>query len=126
MKAIEAKVLLIEDDPNIRTTLKLMLEEMGIHNITETINGIEALQYIDEHTYEINLIICDWNMPKKTGIEFLREVRQVFPTMPFVMITARADKDSVLLAQAENVTAYVSKPVSFDALKKKIDHVLNQ
>ena len=45
--------------------------------------------------------------------------------MPFVMVTARADKDSVILAKEENITAYISKPITFDGLKTKINVIIN-
>ncbi len=122
MRPHEAKVLLIEDDSNVRATLKAMLEEMNIYNIQEAENGIEALRYIDDNYF--NLILCDWNLPQKTGIELLREIRQSHPDVPFVMITARADKESVTLARENDVTSYICKPVNFQDLEKKIKFVI--
>ncbi len=126
MRPYEAKVLLVEDDANVRATLKAMLEEMDIYSIQEAENGIEALRYIDENAHSVNLIICDWNLPQKTGIELLREMRQSHPNIPFVMITARADKESVTLARENDVTSYICKPVNFESLEKKITFLLKQ
>ncbi len=124
MKLNEHIFLLVEDDPNVRLTIKCMLHEMGITQIREAENGHTALRFLEGEAIEISFIICDWNMPHKTGIEFLREVRQVSETIPFLMITARADKDSILAAKSSNVTAYIRKPFTFKELKDKITAVL--
>lgn len=116
----DLRVLLVEDEDNVRASLKSMLEEMGITKIKETSNGLEALGYFDAQPAEVDMIICDWNMPHKSGFEFLREIRQSRPELPFLMVTARADKISVLAARDNEVTAYVRKPFTFDELRGKI------
>lgn len=118
--------LIVEDDSNVQLTLKLMLNEMGfaLTNISTASNGNAALKQLDEAKTPFSLIISDWNMPQKTGIDLLKEVRQAHPTMPFLMITARADKDSILDAKSNAVTAYIRKPVTFEALKTKIFSIL--
>lgn len=120
------KVLLVEDDENVRITLKAMLEEMGITRIYEKENGADALEFLDENPGEASLILCDWNMPYKTGLELLNEVRTVYPHLPFIMLTARADEDSVLAAKNSKVTGYIPKPVTFERLKAKITTILSK
>lgn len=120
MKADNVTVLLVEDDQNVRSTLKAMLREMGVSQVFQAGDGQEALKYFDANPDGVDMVICDWNMPHKTGIEFLREIRQVYPDMPFLMITARADKESIIAAKSAQVTAYIRKPFTFDELKDKI------
>lgn len=118
------QVLLVEDDPAVSATIEAMLNEMEIYAVVHMPDGAEALKYIDECFGAVSLIICDWNMPRKNGLEFLREVRQTLPDLPFLMVTARADKDSVLAAQAARVTNYITKPFTFETLKAKIEPLL--
>jgi CheY-like chemotaxis protein len=120
MKLHDIKVLLIEDDVNVRATLKAFLNEMGMANISEFGDGREAQKFMENEPDNAALIICDWNMPYKTGVEFFREIRQVYPTLPFIMVTARADKQSILTAKELNFTAYITKPVSYDVFKEKV------
>lgn len=120
MKIEDLNVLLVEDDRNVRATVRSMLQEMGINSIHESHDGQAAWEYLENNDWKINMIICDWNMPHVTGIEFLREVRLAYPNMAFLMITARADKNSVLAAKSCDVTGYIRKPFSFEDLRKKI------
>lgn len=124
MKLSSIKVLVVEDDRNVLATLRMMLGEMGISDIHEASNGLEGLSYLNEIDYKVTFIVSDWNMPQKTGLEFLREVRMVDQELPFIMVTARADESSVLAAIDSDVSSYVTKPFSFDALKKRVDVIL--
>lgn len=120
------RILIVEDDPNVLMTLQMMLVEMGVSitNITTATNGTIALQKLDAAAQPFDLLISDWNMPQKNGLDLLKEVRQAHPTMPFLMVTARADKESIVDARDNNVTAYIRKPVAFDEFKKKILAIL--
>ena len=119
-------VLVVEDDTNVKMTIKYMLEEMGVKEVITFESTINTLKYLDENINKIDIILCDWNMPQKTGLELLREIRQIKPDMPFVMVTARADKESVMLAKAENITSYVSKPITFNGLQTKIKVIMEK
>jgi CheY-like chemotaxis protein len=116
----KTSVLLVEDDQNVRTAIRSMLTEMGVNHVFEAKDGRAALQYFEHDSEKVNLIICDWNMPHKTGIELLREVRQTRHDLPFLMITARADQQSVQAAKESHVTAYIRKPFTFDDMKVKM------
>lgn len=113
-------VLIVEDSANVRFTVKAMLHEMGITSVQEASDGNEALQYIKGNPTACHLVLCDWNMPNKTGLDFLKEVRRFAPDLPFIMITARADKSSILTALSTKVTAYIRKPFKYEDLQEKI------
>lgn len=127
MKMDNIKVLLVDDDRSVLFTVKAMLMDMGIRHIFEAQDGKVALDFIDASVkgVSLDLILCDWNMPKKTGFEFLREVRQSYPRLPFLMITARADESSVQDAVHAGVSGYLRKPFSMYELKKKVFLALN-
>lgn len=126
MKMDNIKVLLVDDDRNVILTVKAMLKDMGITHIFEAGDGKDALDFMDtgERDSSPDLILCDWNMPKKTGFEFLREVRQAYPSIPFLMITARADESSVQDAMRAGVSDYLRKPFSLEELRRKVTGAL--
>lgn len=122
----DSHILIVEDDSNVLTTLQMMLVEMGaaVTNISTAVNGNAALQRLDMAAKPFDLIIADWNMPKKNGLDLLKEIRQGYPDLPFLMVTARADKESIVDARDNNVTAYIRKPVTFEEFKKKVMTIL--
>jgi two-component system chemotaxis response regulator CheY len=118
------KILVVEDDENTRITIKIMLQETGITKILEAEDGQKADDVILEHHSNIDLIISDWNMPNKTGFEFLKELRSERPDIPFLMVTARADHDSVLNAKDFGADGYLLKPFTLEEFKKKLITVI--
>lgn len=116
----ELRVLIVEDQHEARQMVRHMLMEFGITQIYEAANGREALNFMDEAFDLVNFIICDWNMPEMSGIELLRQMRSVYCDLPFLMITGRGDKASVLEAKIGGVSAYIAKPFSTDQLEAKM------
>jgi two-component system chemotaxis response regulator CheY len=80
----------------------------------------EAMVFTDNAMDMIDVVICDWNMPKLSGIDLLRQMRSVYPDVPFLMITGRSDVESVSMAKASGVTAYIRKPFSSGASEVKL------
>lgn len=113
-------VLLVEDHKSARETLRLMLMQLGVGNVIIANDGLEALAIVDTKAETIDLIMCDWNMPKMTGIDFLRQIRGANQTIPFLMITGRGDTNSVDIARQSGVNGYILKPFSLAELEKKL------
>ena len=89
----DLRVLIVEDNPQAAKLLKKVLGGLGIHQAFLSVDGRQAQQFLDAADDMIDLIICDWEMPNMTGIELLRQVRRVYPNMPFIMVTGNADLD---------------------------------
>lgn len=122
----DLKILLVEDQGEARAMIRNMLSEFGITQIFEAPDGREALKFIDNAFDFIDLVICDWNMPAMSGVELLRQVRTVFPDMPFLMVTGRSDLESVVEAKSSGVTGYIRKPFSAAQLEAKIRIVMQK
>lgn len=120
----DIRILIVEDQSDARAMMRGMLGEMGVTQIFESSDGREALKFLDAAFDFIDLIVCDWNMPGMTGIELLRQLRSVDPDMPFLMVTARSDMDSVVAAKTAHVTGYIRKPFSPAQLEAKLRIVL--
>ena len=120
-----ANILLAEDDFAISLALKTIIKNNIDCDLTLTRDGQEAIDALQEKTFD--LVISDWNMPIKTGQELLEYIRANEKTIniPFIMLTARADKDSVINALKAGVTTYIHKPFNRDDLLSKINQVLS-
>lgn len=114
------KILLVDDNQDTRSMLRDMLSELEIMQVFEASEGEQALQFIDASFDPIDIIICDWNMPGMSGVEFLRQIRTVFPGLPFLMVTGRADLHSVVEAKESGVTGYIAKPFSKSQIEAKL------
>lgn len=116
----DLKILIVEDQSDARSMLRNMLGELGVTQIFEAKDGGEALRFIDTAFDFVNLVICDWNMPKMSGVELLRQLRTVDPDVPFLMVTGRSDMDSVIEAKGSGVSGYIRKPYSPAQLEAKL------
>jgi two-component system chemotaxis response regulator CheY len=117
--------LLVADDHSLtRSMIKAILRGVGFENITQAENGVEALHEIT--TSKIDIVICDWNMPKVNGLEVLRQVRADarFKDLPFLMLTAEAYRENIVAAAQAGVSTYVVKPFTADVLLSKLEDVL--
>ncbi|MDD9912595.1 MAG: response regulator [Alphaproteobacteria bacterium] len=122
MKLEKLRILVVDDHADTQKTMCLMLRQLGVEKILTANDGQEALDIIDgEGTEGIHVVLCDWNMPNVSGIEFLRQVRSIDHALPFVMVTARGDANSVEEARDAKVTGYILKPFTLGELKKKME-----
>ncbi len=119
-KIFDLKVLVVDDQPDARAMIRNMMAEIGITQIFEASDGRQALAFIDAAFDFTDMIVCDWNMPNMTGVELLRQIRSVDPSIPFLMVTGRGDMDSVVEAKGSGVTAYIVKPFSPKQLEAKL------
>lgn len=113
-------VLVVEDNPRTLKLIQAVLKDMGVGQAFTAKDGREAQTFLDGGADLINLIICDWNMPRMSGLDLLKQVRMSYPEMPFLMVTARGTIDSVVAAKKSGVSAYVVKPFSPAELEQKI------
>ncbi len=121
--------LVIDDSGTVRRIIATLLRDyLGCRNIIEATNGSEALELIHSRRGEIGWIFCDWEMPGLTGHQFLMEVRNHPETAdtPFIMVTTRADRDSLIKAVEAGVDAYVVKPFTATTLVDKVRTILHR
>lgn len=113
-------VLIIDDERDMRFILKMLLRGMGFHNIIEAHDAKHALQIIQTAPAPMDLILCDWNMPGQTGIQFLEEIALQGDVPPFLIISGRGDHDSVVVAKAAGVTGYIRKPFAPEQVETRV------
>ncbi|MBU1170075.1 MAG: chemotaxis response regulator CheY [Proteobacteria bacterium] len=119
------KILVVDDFATMRRIMKNILKQLGYTNISEADDGTTALEEMKKTTYD--LIISDWNMPKMTGLDLLKTVRSdpVYKEVPFLMVTAEAQKQNVIEAVQAGVSNYVVKPFTAEAIAEKLDKILD-
>ena len=105
-------ILVVDDDPAVRESLKLLLS-IDRHTVTEAANGHEALLLFTGARYD--LVITDYLMPEMLGDELARNIRNIAPAQPILMVTAYLEK---LVHAGKPADAVLGKPLSIDDLRR--------
>lgn len=120
-------MLLVDDKASIRGAMKKILNDLGFRDITQAVDGEEAwLALVQANRSSgrngFDLIVSDLEMPKMSGLELLRAVRENEKTrqIPFIMATTVTAKDIILETMKLGVQAYIIKPFDFDTVALKL------
>jgi len=104
------RVLLVDDEPAIRRSLRLPLEELGFQ-IVEASRGEEGLHLMRSSNFDV--ILLDINMPGIGGMKTLERLRTMAPRLPILMLTVRDDENDKVEALEKGADDYITKPFSF-------------
>jgi len=117
---LNMKVLIVDDFATMRRIVKNILKQIGFTNIFEAEDGKSALKMLQSDKFD--LVMCDWNMPEMPGIELLGKVRadEQLKGIPFVMVTAEAQKDNIIEAVKAGVNSYIVKPFTAEIVEQKL------
>ncbi len=129
MPDTNVKILLVDDFATIRMVMKLELGRLGYRNVDEAEDGMTALSMVEfavESSEPYTIIICDWDMPEMSGLELLQRLRAdaSIGNVPFLMVTGDSQLESAQRALNAGATDYLVKPISPDALAKKMQKIL--
>jgi two-component system chemotaxis response regulator CheY len=102
----------------MRKILLRSLTALGVQDAIEADDGAEALEAFQRGG--IDLVLTDWNMPHKSGLELIQEIRRTDGATPIIMVTAEAEKSRVLAAIQAGCTDYLVKPFTADTLREKL------
>lgn len=116
------KVLVVDDSGTMRKIIIRSLNAVGFNDIVEAKDGSEALNLFQNETFQ--LVMTDWNMPTKSGIELTKDIRAAGSTVPIFMVTTEGEKGRVLEAIGAGVTDYLVKPFTSELLREKLDRYL--
>jgi two-component system, chemotaxis family, chemotaxis protein CheY len=116
---MSTKVLVVDDSGTMRKIIIRGLNAAGFSDTVEAADGVEGLAAFQGGT--IGLVLTDWNMPNKSGIELTREIRALGSKVPIFMITTEAEKTRVVEAIQAGITDYLTKPFTQDALQAKLE-----
>ena len=120
----KAVVLIVDDMQSMRMITRTTLKSMGFSKIVESPNGQDALKRL--RLMNIDLVICDWDMPEMNGLELLREVRanNRWDQLTFMMLTAHAETNLIHECITAGVDSYIVKPYKPTTLCTRINGLL--
>jgi len=119
-----ARILVVDDDPDIRDVVSAMLEDVGLVVTTRT-SAEEALETVQREAFD--LLVFDWNLPKMTGIELCRLIRRELGiALPVLFLTANASSQDMVEAFASGADDYVVKPFRAPELGARIFSLLRR
>lgn len=120
----DMKILVVDDFPTMRRVVKTLMRQNGYTNFVEAEDGTQGLKMLAEQS-DVELIVSDWSMPNMTGLDFLKAVRSDarFKDLPFLMVSAEAEKAQMIEAVKNGVSNYIVKPFTGAALQEKISKV---
>ena len=121
-EAGKTRILIIEDDEEMRSLLKEFLDEEG-YKTDSVDNGSEAYRRLIKEDFD--LIITDIRMPGLTGLDILPGVRKLQPEAPIIVITAFGSEEVYHKVLERGATAYLEKPIHLDHLRNLIQGMVS-
>jgi DNA-binding response OmpR family regulator len=116
-------ILIIDDEPNLRRSLVLILQRAGYSAITAA-NAGEALKLLQTGSYE--LAFLDLKLPDLNGIELLPQIKELYPEMPVLILTAHATLDTAIEAVRLGARDYLLKPIDPDNILYRVESILKE
>ncbi|WOJ96484.1 sigma-54 dependent transcriptional regulator [Congregibacter brevis] len=117
-----ARVLIVDDEPDIRELLEITLGRMGLDTVSAA-NLREAYQLLDDEN-PLQLCLTDMRLPDGNGIELVEHIQATQPSLPVAMITAHGNVDSAIRALKAGAFDFISKPVALEKLRSLISAAL--
>lgn len=122
MKEPKKRILIIEDDQEMRFLLKDLIEEQPEYEVEEVSDGAEAFPKLMGKDFD--LIITDIRMPGLSGLDIIPGLRNLQPGVSIIAITAFGSEEIQRKALARGAQAYLEKPVPLDRLRRLIEELI--
>ncbi len=116
------KALVVDDDAGLRMSVKSTLLTTGNYEVTESFDGLDAVEKIKKDSYQ--LVILDVDMPRMNGLEALKHIKEHDPSIIVIVMTAFANIDDAVKAVKEGAYNYISKPVVGEELALLIEKAM--
>lgn len=117
-----SRVLVADDSGVMRKIIIRALNSLGVNDIAEAGNGAEAIALFDGGGFD--LVLTDWNMPEKSGLDVVKHIRSTGSKVPVVLVTTEAEKSRVVEAIQAGVNDYLAKPFEAAALQAKLESLV--
>ncbi len=117
------KILIVDDERSMRDVLSIMLKRVG-YGVTAASNGEEAIAQIGKEIFD--LVITDLKMPKVSGLDVLKAVKESSPDTVVLMVTAFASTESAVEAMKQGAYDYLAKPFQVDELQLIVRNALEK
>jgi DNA-binding NtrC family response regulator len=117
------KILVVDDDQGLRVTVKDALTATGHFEVEEAFDGINALEKI-KAAGDFNLVILDVDMPRMNGLDALKAIKELDPSIVIIMFTAYANINDAVTAVKNGAYNYISKPIRGEELLAMVDKAI--
>ena len=118
-----AKIIVVDDDPDLCDVISDGLQSQG-HTVEMVHDGADAKHHL--LTFDYDLIILDWDMPKASGVEVLRELRNNNKKTPVLMLTGKSDLDAKEEGLDSGADDYLTKPFAMRELHARLRSLLRR
>ncbi len=118
---MKPRILVVDDEESIREFLEIMLKKEG-YEVTCAEDGAKARDMLTKKSFD--LVISDLQMPNMTGIELLKHVKETYPELVFMMITAFGTTESAVEAMKMGAYDYLTKPFKIDEVRMNLQNAL--
>lgn len=121
------RVLVVDDEPSVRTIVRLLLEKAG-YDVLEAADGEAAIEALNagENRLVLDVVICDIRMPKINGIQAIEYFQREYPHVPLIVLTAYPETKMAVSFMRNGVTDYLVKPVDAQKLRGAVERAMEQ
>jgi DNA-binding response OmpR family regulator len=118
------RVLILEDDELIADLLETVVSGLYSGALIYIADRVSVARSV-WRSNPADLVIADWNLPDGSGLELVRDVRKTHPETPVVIVTGRADRDSILAAANLGINGYISKPFNVELVRERLSFLID-
>ncbi len=122
MKGFIMNILVVDDETVMVDSLRIGLEGRG-YQVFECNSVTQALRQLNHGDHKIDMVITDYLMPTLNGLDLLGAIRELYPTLPVIIMTAYAETSLVIAALRNHCNSFIEKPFSLDQLVGEIEKV---
>ncbi len=117
------RVLLVDDSATMRKMMTCTLNQVGLDvgEVIEAGDGAEALTTLAQST--VDVVMCDWNMPRMNGLDFVVAARAQGHMLPIVMVTTESGEERIQQAKSAGANAFVTKPFTPERLAEALQSI---
>lgn len=123
MEAAKGTVLVVDDEAGVRELAVALLKRYGFQVLAAR-DGREAVDVFREHQGEIEAVLLDVMMPRMNGLEAFRELANIDPEVPVVLMSGYVDPQVVGRLPAEGLAGFLTKPFRFSTLVEQIEQAI--
>lgn len=120
----KGRILIVDDDQMVRDVLSDVLKKVGGYITDLAPDGLEGLKKVKDNEYD--MIFTDLSMPGLSGIDLLKEVKRIDPSLPIVVITAYSTIENAITAMKEGARDFITKPFHIEKITSTADRIIGE